>query len=169
MSPRWGWCGGHYSLAAGCALAEKRKDCWRRWYLFCLYGSRAHIRHAFPCVLYWCGLETAPSLKPHLLLTKEGGTTCGRPAGDPRKTRERPAKDPRKDVPIREAGKCTSVPAYQHFSKTYPCVRARVYLWKLPVRWYTGTLCLPILTLVKGAQGWRAEVPHKDFVGNVIT
>ena len=67
--------------------------------------------------------------------------------------------------------KCASVPAYQRTSSflKYIRVRARVYLWKLPVRWYTGTLCLPILTLVKGAQGWRAEVPHKDFVGNVIT
>ena len=87
---------------------------------FCLYGSRAHIRHAFPCVLYWCGLETAPSLKPHLLLTKEGGTTCGRPAGDPRK-----------DVPIREAGKCTGVPVYQRTSTFLKhirvCARGCIY------------------------------------------
>ena len=65
--------------------------------------------------------------------------TCGRLAGDLRKTRERPAKDPRKDVPIREAGKCTGVPVYQHFSKTYPCVRAGVFmeLAGTLVHWFT--------------------------------
>ncbi len=142
---------------------------------FSPYGSRVHIRHAFPCVLYyWCGLETAPPLMPRPLLTKEGRTTCGRPADDLRQTRERPAKDPRKNVPIREARKCTGVPVYQRTSTflKHIRVRARVYLWKLPVRWYTGTLvhfAYPYPTLVKGAQGWRAEVPHKDFVGNVIT
>ena len=57
--------------------------------------------------------------------------TCGRPAGDLRETRERPAKDPRKDVPIREAGKCTGVPVYQRTSTFLKhirvCARGCIY------------------------------------------
>ena len=85
-------------------------------------------------------------------------STRGRPAGDPRETRENTREGRRganlnnRTVLGRHRGvrgegiksqKCASVPAYQQFSKIYTCVRARVYLWKLLVRWYAGTLAHP--------------------------
>ena len=79
---------------------------------------------------------------------------CGH-AFDPRETRENTREGRRganlnnRTVLGRHRGvrgegiksqKCASVPAYQQFPKIYMCVRARVYLWKLLVRWYAGTL-----------------------------
>ena len=80
--------------------------------------------------------------------------TCLRPTGDARETRENTREGAgggnlnNRTVLGRHRGvrgegiksqKCASVPACQQFSKIYTCVRARVYLWKLLVRWYAGT------------------------------
>ena len=85
------------------------------------------------------------------------GSGCERPTGDPRETREKHTGGAggagggnlnNRTVLGRHRGvrgegiksqKCASVPACQQFSKIYMCVRARVYLWKLLVRWYAGT------------------------------
>ncbi|MGM9810430.1 MAG: hypothetical protein ACI30J_06140, partial [Paludibacteraceae bacterium] len=62
MPPLWGLHGGRYFLAAGCALAEIWRDCWRRWFLTgdagapghtfaCFHGgavSRPHLWYAMP-------------------------------------------------------------------------------------------------------------------------
>ena len=83
---------------------------------------------------------------------------CGH-AFDPRETRGRPAKNTREGAGggnlnnrtvlgrhrgVRGEGiksqKCTSVPAYQQFSKIYTCARARVFYGNC---WYAGTLVHP--------------------------
>ena len=113
-------------------------------YCFCSVGNEAGNR--------FMGREKKGNLNNRTFLG-----WCGH-AFDPRETRDRPAKNTREGAGggnlnnrtvlgrhrgVRGEGiksqKCASVPAYQQFSKIYMCVRARVYLWKLLVRWYAGT------------------------------
>ena len=118
-------------------------------YCFCSVGNEAGNR--------FMGREKKGNLNNRTFLG-----WCGH-AFDPRETRGRPAKIHGK---VREGAgggnlnnrtvlgrhrgvrgegiksqKCASVPAYQRTSSflKYIRVRARVYLWKLLVRWYAGT------------------------------
>ena len=83
--------------------------------------------------------------------------TCLRPTGDPRETREKhTGRSERGNLNNRtvlgrhrgvrgegiKSEKCTSVPAYQQFSKIYTCARAGVFIEAAGtlVRWHTRPL-----------------------------